>query len=490
MVVDTLLRTMLISVITPSSTSRSAPTEIIVVDIAINRKRESEAKDEEEEGILEGLHFDGDKSFDATMRAFAALLREANASTHSGKECTSKTTVKAWWQQRFRLDTALKAQLADIEESVLGVFRCLLIPHFRSKQSKMLIHSLCDALVTAINDYLARKTNGAYLPTCAVSKVGEEKEKSSKVLLFRKVLQRMVMGYAAQTENENELGDAEIERGVAHIFGVAQYGAHLVRKLAETVKQHTAAATKKYAAKLNLREMEPLILSLGDALTHIPWESVPVLLSLSCAPSVCRIPCLEFAALRVFELGSKANSKECPRQHFILNPKGDLVKTEQRFTRLLNDEWTGIKGVIPTAAQFRDGVENNDVFLYVGHNGGEEFVSCSVLATLSVRAITFLMGCSSGLLRKKGHFVAKGIANYYLVASCPIIVANLWDVTDKDIDQFSCQMLRKSVLKRGELVDVAKAVSESRAVCKLKYLNGAAPICYGIPYHLIHGVVV
>merc|ERR1719334_453173 len=134
------------------------------------------------------------------------------------------------------------------------------------------------------------------------------------------------MGYAAQTENENEneLGDAEIERGVAHIFGVAQYGAHLVRKLAETVKQHTAAATKKYAAKLNLREMEPLILTLGDALTHIPWESVPVLLSLSCAPSVCRIPCLEFAALRVFELGKaqprSESERECPRQHFILNP--------------------------------------------------------------------------------------------------------------------------------------------------------------------------
>ena len=170
--------------------------------------------------------------------------------------------------------------------------------------------------------------------------------------------------------------------------------------------------------------------------------------------------------------------------------ESEMRMIHQPTTRLLNEEWDGIKGQIPSCDQFRDGLEQNDVFLYVGHNGGEEFVNCSKLETFSVSAAVFLMGCSSGLLKKKGRFQSNGVANYYMIASCPIMVANLWDVTDKDIDHFSCQMLRKCVLKKSAMTDIPSAVTASRSVCKLKYLNGAAPICYGIPFHLLHGIYV
>merc|ERR1712228_402563 len=211
------------------------------------------------------------------------------------------------------------------------------------------------------------------------------------------------------------------------------------------------------------------------------------------AMSICRIPCLEFAALRVLEFSKSKQHKmkNMFSYYYVLNPKGDLKKTEQRFNRLLNDEWKGMQGRVPSFDEFRDGLEQNYVFLYVGHNGGEQYVNCSKLESFSIKAIAFLMGCSSGLLKKRGHFQSDGIANYYMIASCPIVVANLWDVTDKDIDQFSAHMLRKCVLKQEDgIVNVPKAVSESRSKCKLRYLNGAAPICYGIPFHLIHGISV
>ena len=121
----------------------------------------------------------------------------------------------------------------------------------------------------------------------------------------------------------------------------------------------------------------------------------------------------------------------------------------------------------------------------------------------------------------------------------PIVVANLWDVTDKDCDRFAIGLLEESIffykkafatasiatatltenggknrnskyssrhskyknnVKNSKEFDikhckdvlksVSDAVAISRNQCRLKYLNGAAPVCYGIPFHVIHGTQV
>ena len=62
----------------------------------------------------------------------------------------------------------------------------------------------------------------------------------------------------------------------------------------------------------------------------------------------------------------------------------------------------------------------------------------------------------------------------------PAIVANLWDVTDKDIDLFLQKMLDLWITEaKGR--DLAGCVSEARETCKLEYLIGAAPVLYGLP---------
>jgi separase len=75
-------------------------------------------------------------------------------------------------------------------------------------------------------------------------------------------------------------------------------------------------------------------------------------------------------------------------------------------------------------------------------------------------------------------------------------VANLWDVTDKDIDKFTVEVLERMALTkegvrswstagpRQKQVSVVSAVAKAREVCKLKYLTGAAPVVYGIPFYL------
>ena len=76
-------------------------------------------------------------------------------------------------------------------------------------------------------------------------------------------------------------------------------------------------------------------------------------------------------------------------------------------------------------------------------------------------------------------------------AGCPVAVANLWDVTDRDIDRFSQGVLSKWMKTDAEEessegmlkqpVCVSASVTASRKSCRLAALIGAAPVCYGVP---------
>lgn len=65
-------------------------------------------------------------------------------------------------------------------------------------------------------------------------------------------------------------------------------------------------------------------------------------------------------------------------------------------------------------------------------------------------------------------------------------MANLWDVTDKDIDKFAQHTFRLLGLDASPSAPtashtIASAVAQSRDVPLLKYLNGSAPVVYGVP---------
>jgi separase len=75
------------------------------------------------------------------------------------------------------------------------------------------------------------------------------------------------------------------------------------------------------------------------------------------------------------------------------------------------------------------------------------------------------------------------------------LIANLWDVTDRDIDKLTQAVFDKMHLapetrreKSNESetdgISIVRALAEAREVCKLKYITGAAPVVYGIPFYL------
>ena len=121
-----------------------------------------------------------------------------------------------------------------------------------------------------------------------------------------------------------------------------------------------------------------------------------------------------------------------------------------------------------------------------------------------VPLVTLLAGCSSGRLAPAGEFDPTGVPIDYLMNGCVCLVANLWDVTDKDIDRLVEHALERWGLllstrnqskskpalnyasdseseDHGDNVDLALAVSQSRDKCVLPYLVGAAAVVYGIP---------
>ena len=108
------------------------------------------------------------------------------------------------------------------------------------------------------------------------------------------------------------------------------------------------------------------------------------------------------------------------------------------------------------------------------------------------------------------------------MAGAPAVLATLWDVTDKDCDRFSLkcgemwglwaedvsqkiELPRRPAGKKAdgcggrknkgqrsldvgererERMSLDEAVMRSRDACYLRYLNGAAPVVYGIPAYL------
>lgn len=98
-----------------------------------------------------------------------------------------------------------------------------------------------------------------------------------------------------------------------------------------------------------------------------------------------------------------------------------------------------------------------------------------------------LMGCSSGAYQANGDLEPTSNVFNWLICGAPMVVANLWDITDKDIDIFSDSVFAKWGLLPGQKdqvdVDICQAVGSSRASCTLKYLNGAAPIVHGLPLY-------
>ncbi|KAJ6654715.1 hypothetical protein lerEdw1_006578 [Lerista edwardsae] len=368
----------------------------------------------------------------------SATLGELDAILQKQKEISNFTEKEEWWLGRIALDKRMKSLTESLEVHVLGCWR------------------------------------GALLPACEDQSLVQEASRLQKLLgecgcedVDLALLKAMLTGSHLLTPQDVQC--------LTWGFNPAQ------PKRAQNVLQE---AVDKLGSVTSRVSSGHLVLILDKHLQKLPWENMPCLRS----QSVTRLPSLRFLLSASL---SKKYRQEAILNHgvnigstfYVLNPQKNLSGTEKMFKDWFQSEpgWTGVVGEAPSTDQVSLALEERDLYIYAGHGAGARFVD-SILK-VDCRAVALLFGCSSAALAVQGNLEGTGVVLKFLMAGCPLVLGNLWDVTDRDIDRYM-EALLKNWLKAGSGASLLQYVIQSRQAPRLKYMIGAAPIAYGFPVSL------
>nr|XP_019013302.1 uncharacterized protein I206_01368 [Kwoniella pini CBS 10737]OCF52083.1 hypothetical protein I206_01368 [Kwoniella pini CBS 10737] len=466
------------------------------------------------QGRREGEDDESLFTFDSATTELQDIINSSNDSARTAKSVVTREDKLAWWEGRFKLDAKMKELCESIEFVWLGAFKTIFSPRLPDPTSS--IADLKQRLTKIFDSALAATSGGASKPRSRASSVPT----LPKVDLNDSLL-------ACFVNLSSKCKDEEIEDLVYFILDVYQFHGIPVALSELDIDQisiDVKAALEKVESKIAFSGLTPskdehLFLALDKNIQPFPWESIPILRG----RPISRIPSLSFLLdqvkmsnhLRPSLSQSTANpdrngeidvrrTVNSRKTFYILNPSGDLDRTEQHFKPYIDDMvkkagWKGIIGRPPTELEMAAALKDYDLVLYFGHGGAEQYIRSHKIRHLPQCASTMLWGCSSGHLREQGDLDRTGTAWHYMVGGCPSLTANLWDVTDKDIDRLSSHVLKLLHLDSAHLPDsksrtntllplsnlsIVQAVNESREECKLKYLTGAAPVVYGLPVWL------
>ncbi|KAG2038447.1 peptidase family C50-domain-containing protein [Suillus americanus] len=423
-------------------------------------------------------------TFDDAVKELAEIIRLSDQGTRNAVNVRNDDprARAAWWAERNTLDKRMQELLENIEFCWLGAFKTILSP----------VPPIPTELITDLRARLEKVFKRILPPP---DKKQKQPPRLSDVLLD-------CFSSLSPKCREEELEDLLFFILDLYTFhgipvAIADIDVDQVTvDLRYALEEHTAFKNKRGKVNRTLVDDPHMFLVLDHNVQGVPWESIPVLRG----QSVSRIPNVSFLLDRVRLASVKNRSGDVvdrtsvdPRKtFFVLNPSGDLKGTEGRFKPWLEQMqsigWEGVIGRPPSEQQFLDALARKDLVVYFGHGGGEQYVRSHKIRHLPRCAATMLWGCSSGSLKDMGDFDRIGTPFNYMLAGCPLLVANLWDVTDRDIDKFSQAVfdsLRLTPTRGGEQgMSVVTAIAQAREACKLKYLTGAAPVVYGIPFYL------
>ncbi|CAN4108060.1 unnamed protein product [Withania somnifera] len=435
----------------------------------------------------------------------------------------------SWWKWRKQLDKRLAEFLRNLEDSWLGPWRCLLLGELSECE-------LLDSLVKKLHDHFR-------------CKAGADVHES---------LLKVILGGAKYAcEKENCISHMVINKG-CHLHGGGHGNSKVLYKTSTEVESLCDSVYKSILDEA--QEMEetesisrrPVILVLDLEVQMLPWENLPVLRNQQVyrMPSVSSIratliKCCQYQ--QQVQMGESPMKQGVPSpsiplidpldSYYLLNPSGDLSSTQSEFENWFRDQdFEGKCGTAPAVEELTEALKSHDLFIYFGHGSGAQYIPEHEVKKLESCAATLLMGCSSGSLYLHGCYAPRGAPLCYLFAGSPVIVANLWEVTDKDIDRFGKSMLdailrersnvsfrctqcdalsdkleslkitdrkrtRKVKTKKDVTPDmcnnnistnqcnhrpkIGSFMGQAREACTLPFLIGAAPVCYGVPTGII-----
>lgn len=356
---------------------------------------------------------------------------------------------KSWWNERYRLDQQLKSTMSKLENEWLQGWKGLLLGNIDDDEEEGKILKIVESIMDEITTSFGVETNSV-------------------------LVKALINGF-------NYCSESHLLESLRFLFGDAnaENALKIFKKhIKQPVKTKGKSKLGSESSENSITKRKPVILVLDKTIQKLPWESIPILRD----QPISRMPSLLLAATHCMNNQELLlNGVSTEKTFYIVNPRNDLKRTEEIFSDWFKSKgWEGIVGKAPTTTEYTEALTENDLFIYCGHGSGQEYLRWEALQKLECRAVSILMGCSSGKLTVCGELEARGMVQYYLLAGCPTVVANLWDVTDKDIDLFLESLLNLWMTK-SKGTDIAQCVSEARHVCKLPYLIGAAPVVYGLP---------
>ncbi|XP_030513656.2 separase isoform X1 [Rhodamnia argentea] len=460
----------------------------------------------------------GSSVVDNVVPTFKEILEEnyLSCSLHALED--TKENRLLWWTKRKNLDLRLGKLLGKLEESWLGPWRCLLLGGSLNCTRmetvlKKLVHDLKHKCKINIDAGLLEVILGGL-------KLG------SKTEALIPLLQSNRNCYVGSINQYVE------ERGSIPSFACEGAG-----ELTELAFQLIHEAIKDLEEEVHMYT-EPIILVLDSEVQMLPWENLPALRN----QEVYRMPSVGSFFLAL-DRSSQLEEQVGPPvasfpfidpldAYYLLNPSGDLNSTQVEFENWFRDQkLKGNAGFAPVPKELALALTSHDLFIYFGHGSGSQYIPRHEIQKLDTCAATLLMGCSSGSLLLNGAYVPEGTSLSYLLAGSPVIVANLWEVTDKDIDRFGKAMLDAWLKERSNstgcapcssLANEFKAINlknnggnprkkpskkispelsntricsdtchhrpmigsfmgQAREACTLPFLIGASPVCYGVP---------
>ncbi|XP_078661182.1 separin-like isoform X2 [Branchiostoma floridae x Branchiostoma belcheri] len=371
------------------------------------------------------------------------ILIKLETIQHDNKTSVAIHDKKQYWKARQELDSLLKDLTKAMENDVLGGWKGVVLGcHGDKKREKQL--------------------NSAAANVCKA--LGSDNRVDFQLL-------RLLLDSWAYLRKRRRQDALAFLLGTSAGSPLLQNGLDLMQREVNKVNDLN-----------DLQDRGPVILVLDRTLQRLPWESIPLLQQ----GKVSRMPSLRFILSHLHTMRSVPGHVLCDgvdqnNTYYVLNPRNDLASTQAYFQDDFKKRgWSGVAGVSPTTEQYISALTDHDMFVYCGHGAGQVYLKGDEIQKITTRATTLLMGCGSGRLFVEGSTEARGMALNYILSGCPSIVANLWDVTDRDIDRF-LQALLKSWLTSDSNSSLLEFVSQSREACKLRHLIGAAPVVYGFP---------
>jgi separase len=344
-----------------------------------------------------------------------------------------QTDRTKFWSTRNTLNKRLYKFLEDLESNVFtGVSKALLLGSYLNLDMKQLVRSFKRDL--------------------RIASLTESQERLISVVL---------LGIEYLTTSEltgalrQEFSDSQVDKFSDYL---------LVKKidLAKEKRKH-------------------ICLLIDKNLHQIPWECLPTTKD----QLISRMPSIHFLQSHIQVTSLNINKD---KTYYIVDPGSDLTHTREKFQTFFEKKknWNGLVGVAPNEDQFKRALTEYELFIYTGHGSGSQYYPSDDVQKLRVQACSILMGCSSGNQYVMGDFEPYGTVLAYILAGCPCIVGNLWDVTDRDIDRLTEDFLDSWIKNHEDTEDMQSNsicfhLTKSRAACKMQYLNGSAPIVYGLP---------